>query len=197
MKVNFSRMRFFPAWLLMLIALSCSHDYDSDTLDLVKYQWNMWPEMGADPGSDAIYKAGANLASFPINAPSCGWDDLDRGMGKLVRIPAIQESNFEVGEQSSVVWFHVRHTLPELWAERDITLHFGGVSFRAEVYLNGELVGAYLGANTPFSMDITDKVYYVRDNHLSIRVYDPDPGSCGITGKIIVVSKPFDQAPTN
>ncbi len=181
-------MKFSPVWLVMLFTWSCSHDYNSDTLDLVKYQWNMWPDVGAEPGNDADYKAGADLASLPINAPSCGWDDLDRGMGKLVRIPAIQESHFKPEEQSSVVWFHVRHTLPELWAERDITLHFGGVSHSAEIYLNGELVGAYLGANTPFSLDITEKVYYVRDNHLAIRVYDPDPGSCGITGKILVVS---------
>lgn len=187
MKVYFLRVRFFPIWLLMFVALSCSHDYSHDSLDLEKYQWNMWPEIGAEPGLDG----------HAVNAPSCGWEKLDRGMGKLVRIPAIQDSHFSPEEQSPVVWFHVRHTLPELWADRDISLHFDGVSYRAEVYLNGEMVGSYQGENTPFSIDITKTVFYVRDNHLSIRVYDPNPGSCGITGKILVVSKPLDQAPEN
>ena len=105
------------------------------------------------------------------------------------------DSHFETDDQSTVTWFHVRHTLPELWAERDITLSIAGVSHQAEVYLNGELVGSYQGSNSPFTIDITSKVYYVRDNHLTLRVYDPDPASCGITGTIVVISKPLDQIP--
>ena len=172
-------------WLLLALLVSCSHDYDSNTLDLGKYQWNMWPDMEAGARTDA--------GSLTANEPSCGWEVLDRGNGKLVRIPATLDSNFEADEQSTVTWFHVRHTLPELWAERDITLSIAGVSHQAEVYLNGELVGSYQGANSPFTIDITSKVYYVRDNHLAIRVYDPDPGTCGITGTIVVISKPLDH----
>ena len=70
-------------------------------------------------------------------------------------------------------------------------------AMRLSDYLNGELVGSFKGSNTPFSLDITEKVYYVRDNHLAIRVYDPEPELCGITGKILVVSTPLDQAPKN
>ncbi len=140
-----------------------------NTLDLVMYQWNMWPDMEAFPGPDSIYGKGADVDLLPVNAPSCGWEVLHRGNGALVRIPATLDSHFNAEEQSMVAWFHVRHTLPELWAEREISLSFQGVSHRAEVYLNEELVGCYLGENSPFTIDITDKVYYVRDNHLAIQ----------------------------
>ena len=193
MNGSFTLIKFFVVWLFLALTFSCSHTYDSDTLDLVKYQWNMWPDMEAVAGPDSLYAAGTDPGSLPVNPPSCGWDVLHRGNGKLVRIPATLDMQFSPEEQSSVAWFHVRHTLPDLWAGRDITLSFEGVSHRAEIYLNEELVGAFLGDNTPFTIDITDKVFYVRDNHLAIRVYDPDPGSCGITGKILVVSKPVEQ----
>ena len=181
--------------LLPVLALltSCSHDYDSNTLDLVKYQWNMWPDQEMQSAFNELHAGVNDPGRLHSNPPSCDWDVLHRGNGKLVRIPAIAESHFSPEEQSSVIWFHVRHTLPELWAGREISLSFEGVSQQVEIYLNEELVGAYLGKNTSFTIDITDKVYYVRDNHLALRVYDPVPGSCGITGKILVVSKVPDQ----
>jgi len=190
-KIGMSRKaswaRIIPGLLLISVLVSCSHDYDSDTLDLGKYQWNMWPEEDVQTGPDELVG----------HEPSCGWDVLHRGMGKLVRIPATLESSFKPEEQSSVAWFHCRHTLPELWAEREISLKFEGVSHEAEVYLNGELVGTFLAMDTPYTIDISDKVYYVRDNHLVVRVYDPDPASCGISGNILVVSTPPDQVPRN
>lgn len=171
--------RYTILFFSFVLLVSCSHDYESDTLDLGKYQWNMWPDMEAS------------------ETPSCGWEVLHRGNGKLVRIPAIQDQHFNVEEQSPVVWFHVRHTLPELWEHREISLRMEGVSKRADIYLNEEHVGSFMGDQSPYILDISDKVYYVRDNHLAIRVYDPVSASGGITGKILVVSKPPDQAPRN
>ena len=145
-----------------------------------------------NPSSDKKEEAHSSL----LPNPSSMWV-LHRGMGKLVRVPALQGDHFKPEEQSELTWFHCRHTLPELWAEREISLKFEGVNQEAEVYLNGELVGAFLGENTPYTIDITDKVYYVRDNHLVVLVYDPNPASCGISGNILVVSTPPDQIPRN
>lgn len=180
---NYIWIRIIPLWVIMVSALGCSHDYTADTMDLGTYQWNMWPDVKANWEVDS---------TLLLHPPSCGWEVLHRGNGKLVRIPALMDEHFP-GEQATVTWFHCRHTLPELWAEREVTLNFGGVSTRAEVYLNEKLVGTHLGRNIPFLLDISDEVYYVRDNHLAIRVYDPVAGSGGITGKILLVSKPDDQ----
>ncbi len=59
--------------MFMLLWVSCSHKYDSDIHNLDFYQWNLWEDAKAGPEEDQ---------------PSCGWDDLHRGKGKLVRIPA-------------------------------------------------------------------------------------------------------------
>ena len=66
--------------LLIILASSCSHKFDSNVLDLAFYQWNLWPDV------EAMKEDGP---------PSCGWDELHRGNGKLVRIPALVQDHFQ------------------------------------------------------------------------------------------------------
>jgi hypothetical protein len=167
------------ALLISLLFTSCSHDYTADSLDLTFYQWNMWPEENAGPG-----------LAHTDSPPSIGWEEMHRGVGKLVRIPASPAEHFSAEEEEDVIWFHCRHTLPELWAERKITLRIEGVSHMAEVYLNENRVDRFTASDSAQVTDITKLVYYTRDNHLCIRVYDPDPGSGGIGGKVSVHAKP-------
>ena len=174
-----------PALLSLL--WSCSHDYESNTLDLGFYQWNFWadPEAQWDNGQtmDTSYLTGETA----VHPPSCGWDVLHRGNGKLVRIPATVGVHFS-NDYTGVLWFHSRFTLPEIWAGTDITLAFEGISGKAEIYLNEKLVGNQFQSNDPFSLDLTGQIYYTRDNHLSIRITDSNPGGGGVTGKITLKS---------
>jgi len=175
--------RTFPYILLLLLLVSCSHNYDSNTLDLSFYQWNLWPDTEADVST---------------SLPSCGWEVLHRGNGKLVRIPARMNEHFETGEDAqyripenyaSVYWFHCRFTLPELWAERQIILRFENAGPEVGIYLNEQHVDYHSGTDESFDVDITRQVYYTRDNHLAIRITDPGRGSGGIAGNLVVVSK--------
>ena len=160
--------------------LSCSHDYNSNALDLSFYQWNLWTDAEAGWSDEA---------EMEVHPPSCGWDVLHRGNGRLVRIPASVGEHFPT-DYAGVVWFHARFTLPEVWAGTSITLAFEEITGTAEVYLNEQLVGHQPESMSPFSLDLTGEIYYTRDNHLSVRVTDPDPGSAGITGKIVLKSSP-------
>ena len=112
--------------LLLVMVGSCSHKFDSNTLGLDFYQWNLWQDTETEKGNDL---------------PSCGWDDLHRGKGMLVRIPASLDRYFQNEE----------------------------------------------GA---FELDVTEVIYYTRDNHLSIRVSSSEEGTPGkingITGNIRV-----------
>jgi hypothetical protein len=175
----------------LLVLFSCSHSFDSDSLDLRYYQWNLWSD------EDAIWnEKHTEIQEFknsdPLHDPSCGWEDLHRGMGKLVRIPALMNDHLagqEDGEGNKaifrgVAWYHCRFTLPEGWQGKPIALEFEGAGPLVEVYLNETYVGGHRGMDTPFTLDVTGVIYYTRDNHLAIRITDPEGGQGGITGTI-------------
>ncbi len=168
----------FPFVLILILALvSCGHEYNSTTMDLGFYQWNFWTEEGADEDAPA---------------PSCGWDEMHRGVGKLVRIPATVGEYFS-SDYVGVSWFHVRFTLPDPWAGKAISINFEGIDGNARIFLNEELVGVHPLTKGPFSLDVTGKIYYVRDNHLDIRISDPRPGMGGVTGTIILEAMSMDE----
>lgn len=156
--------------LAIILLVSCSHNYTPDTLDLSFYQWNQWPDEQSRPDSEA----GAH-------PPSCGWDVMHRGIGTLVRIPAT------LRDYRGVSWYHCRFTLPENWENRKIAFEFEGAGPEVEVYLNEELIGERHDSAGPFKLDVTDRIFYTRDNHLAVRISDPK-GKGGITGNILVRS---------
>lgn len=164
--------------LPIVLAASCSHKYNSDILGLEFYQWNLWEDTGAKNGNDL---------------PSCGWDDLHRGMGVLVRIPAAIEEHFNDVQDSDVYWYHCRFTLPEQWEGRAISLVLEGAGPHIKLFLNQEAVGSFQNADETFELDVSELIYYTRDNHLAIRVSkihgDMQGKLNGITGSVLVKSK--------
>ena len=159
-------------FLLVLLATACSHKFDSSVLDLNFYQWNLWPDRVAD---------------FQENAPSCGWEELHRGNGKLVRIPAMTGDHFPNEEETNVFWYHCRFTLPEDWEEKEVVLRFEGVGPMAKAFLNEVPIGSFSDAEGGFDMDVSEVIYYTRDNHLAIQVSDSeslDSSVLGISGTV-------------
>ena len=53
------------------------------------------------------------------------------------------------------VWYRRRFQVPPEWQGQRTRLHFGAVDYRAEVWVNGQLVVTHEGGHTPFSADIT------------------------------------------
>ena len=49
-----------------------------------------------------------------------------------------------------------------------IWLHFEGVDYQAEFFLNGESLGTHVGMFTPASFDVADKIHYDRENLLAV-----------------------------
>ena len=66
--------------------------------------------------------------------------------------------------------------LNELWNNRDIFIHFGGVRSAFYFWLNGEFIGYSQGSKTPAEFDITDKVI-TGDNRIAVQVYRFSDGS--------------------
>jgi beta-galactosidase/beta-glucuronidase len=71
-----------------------------------------------------------------------------------------------------MMWYHRAIEVPVDWDGKRILLHFGGVDYESEVYLDGQPVGRHWGGTSSFSYDVTryvtpggthDLVVYVRD----------------------------------
>src|SRR5688572_18178160 len=49
-----------------------------------------------------------------------------------------------------------------------VHLHFEGVDYQAEFFLNGESLGTHTGMFTPIVFDVTDKLFYDQENLLAV-----------------------------
>lgn len=63
-------------------------------------------------------------------------------------------------------------TVPESWSGSRIRLVFGAVDYRAEVSVNGTLVGAHEGGYLPFAFEVQEHVRPGRSDRLEVRVWD-------------------------
>jgi beta-galactosidase len=85
-----------------------------------------------------------------------------------IQVPAIW--NIAFPDTEGIGFYRKVFDLPAGWDGKAVQLHFDGVSYRAEVWLNGRFVGAHMGAYTPFSMDVTSFIHTDSSNELIVRV---------------------------
>ena len=87
--------------------------------------------------------------------------------------PESQLSGLALGntQQFKNVWYRRLFELPAAMRGRRLRLHFGGVDYRAWIYLNGQLAGAHIGGNAAFAMDIT-RFLKQGSNELVVKVLD-------------------------
>ena len=91
----------------------------------------------------------------------------DSGWNKMF----IPQNWFLAGlDYHGVVWFRFEfiHKSPKGFT----TLHFDGVDYFSEVYLNGQMLGKHTGYFEPFSFDVTE-VLRPGKNVLAVRVESP------------------------
>ena len=135
-------------------------------------QWcnlnGVW-EFETDPG-DSGKERGLPLAgrlSGAITVPFCPESPLS-GVGQTDFMPA--------------VWYRRDITVGEEQLQGDVLLHFGGVDYFCEVFVNGTPVGEHAGGYVPFSFDITPYLYS-GDNSLTVYVRDDTRSPFQPTGK--------------
>lgn len=85
-----------------------------------------------------------------------------------IQVPAIWNIAFPDAE--GIGFYRKVFDLPPDWDGKAVQLHFDGISYRAEVWLNGRFIGGHLGAYTPFSLDVTSFVHLHSSNELIVRV---------------------------
>ena len=100
-------------------------------------------------------------------------------------VPSIIQQYFP--NYHGVCWYYCKFK-PEISVTKTdrIILNFGGVDYKAEVWLNGEYLGSEEGGETPFSFDVTNLVDFSRENLIAVRVVNPTENVIdGITYKCI------------
>lgn len=81
-------------------------------------------------------------------------------------------------------WFRREFEMPAAYKGKRLTLHFDGINYRADVWLNGhqlagkqDMVGMFLR----FDYDISDFVKFNKANYLAVKIYQVDhPGVPGV-----------------
>ena len=53
------------------------------------------------------------------------------------------------------VWYRREVAFPADWAGKRVFLHFGGVDFLSEIWIDGKFAGSHNGGSAPFSVDVT------------------------------------------
>ena len=76
-------------------------------------------------------------------------------------------------------WYRNEFTAPAAHASERMLLNFGGINWKADIYLNGMLLGRIDGAFRRGSFEVTGKLLPGQPNALAILIHKNDtPGSC-------------------
>lgn len=151
---------------------------DRTVVDLSDQDWVLRLDPEASWVDDELYVSPVQVEDLPVNPPSMGWEGLERQPGWVVHLPATVEefhwgdngNDFGVGgNYVGVSWFTTRLHVPKAFEGRRVVLDIESVRFRAEIFVNRQLVGYDLVNSTPFTVDITDAVAYGADNELARR----------------------------
>jgi hypothetical protein len=100
-----------------------------------------------------MYFQGQILVPFPVESALSG-------VGKLVG-------------KDKMLWYKRDFKIPDDWKEKTILLHFEGVDWETEVWIDGKKVGNHKGGYDPFSFEISQFINSGNPHELLISVWDP------------------------
>lgn len=112
-----------------------------------------WDYAIVERGSEVRAYDGGILVPFPIESALSGAG---------VRLTPEQE-----------LVYHRTFEVPGGWEGDRLFLHVGAADWRAEVSVNGHVVGQHRGGYDPFRVDVTDALVESGPQELTVRVWDP------------------------
>jgi Glycosyl hydrolases family 2, TIM barrel domain len=129
-------------------------------------EWRLWFDDQAEWQQEPIYLPGTTLSEIVVNLPTGGWPALDAA--QFINIPAVTE---EIrADYHGVSWWSCA---VRLTGRAAALLHFCAVRLRAEIFLDGELIGYDIEGYTPFEVAIPPHLNAAGTHRLDIRVTNP------------------------
>ncbi|MGB6544593.1 MAG: sugar-binding domain-containing protein [Candidatus Acidiferrales bacterium] len=174
--------------------------YDNGTL-VPDDGWHLWIDKAAQWQDDEIFlPENVKLETLPMNPPAGGWEALHSAPNSAdhagVTLPTTVEEHFwgrygtrsytpdeyryaaddavpQNGAYVGVSWWWRAIDIPQDYKGKRIFLHIRGARQRAEVFLNGKLVGYSILEELPFDCDLTAAANPGGENTLAIRITNP------------------------
>ena len=88
---------------------------------------------------------------------------------KEIKVPHNWYLEEEIGDYFGTVWYERKFNVPSEYQEQRLFLHFEGIDYISEVWLNGIYLGFHEGMFDPFAYEVTDFVKYDEENILVVR----------------------------
>ena len=112
------------------------------------------------------------LWDYAITPADAGYE---KNEGQIL-VPFCAESSLS-GVQRHVgsancLWYERSFKVPAKWRGRDVLLHFGAVDWKAQVWVNGTLVGEHTGGYAPFCFNITPALKKSGKQTIRVCVWD-------------------------
>ena len=120
--------------------------------------------------------------------------------GKILVPFAVESSLSGVGRRitkENNLWYERTFTVPGKWKGQEILLHFGGVDWKSEVYVNGQLVGEHKGGYDPFYYNITPYLKKSGKQTLTVKVFDATDNSFQPRGKQCILNNSIWYTPVS
>lgn len=107
------------------------------------------------------------------SVPGCPHHDLWK-LGEIPD-PCVERNSLLCEWIPQRTWLYKKtFTVPEEIKGRRVQLHFEGVDYQAEFFLNGESLGTHTGMFTPAVFEVSDRIHYGGENLLAV-VIEPAP----------------------
>ena len=190
---------FFPILLLLFAAVVTAQNgknnvgnaqriwLDSEIGHQGDYQWKMIKVGDAtDPGEKISLSNYATTNWMPAIVPGTVLNSLVYnqkypepyyGINNKIESKLIPDIS-ETGRDFYTYWFRTDFTVPQSFKGKTVWLQLDGINYRAEVWVNGNLLSTMNGMFIQDYIDVTDFVKIGGKNGLAIKVYPVDvPGS--------------------
>ena len=190
---------FFPILLLLFAAVVTAQNgknnvgnaqriwLDSEIGHQGDYQWKMIKAGDAtDPGEKISLSNYATTNWMPAIVPGTVLNSLVYnqkypepyyGINNKIESKLIPDIS-ETGRDFYTYWFRTDFTVPQSFKGKTVWLQLDGINYRAEVWVNGNLLSTMNGMFIQDYIDVTDFVKVGEKNGLAIKVYPVDvPGS--------------------
>jgi exo-1,4-beta-D-glucosaminidase len=188
---------------ICLVFAGCRMNKEEAGLRLELHEgWAIQSSAEVDAGGEALSQPGfATTGWHPATVPTTvvgalvadgTYPNPDFGMN-LRQIPgtdykiATNFSNVEMPEDSPFRvpwWFRTEFTLPDEAAGKTVWLGFGGINYKANVWLNGEKLASdeeTAGSWRIHDLDVTGVAKAGATNALAVEVFAPTPGDLALT----------------